>query len=251
MGSNFDRMKYIIVLLLTVFLFTQCKSKVEVYPTSTYDTLGIQWMTIDRANITYYFQGAGAKGASIYTDLHEEAYQKLQDIFKAQLPQKLRFFVWTDWSMAEQRLNRPLGFAVPTATVCHVRANQTLGHEITHILSYWSKGVIPSSYAKFIDEGVSVAFDLRGDDKIGTAKNALKNYTIKSITEIWSGKYRNGPEDLLYPVGGAFIEYLYNLNQPDKFFALLKNQTQNDAETIYGKDELDKMIKDFDRQLGL
>lgn len=244
-------MKNILALIVCASLLAQCKPKVDVYPTSTYDTLGIRWMTIDRNNITYYFQGTGAKGASIYSDMHEEAYNKLQPIFNAQPPKKLRFFVWTDWTKAEQILNHFPGFAIPKECVCHVRANQTLGHEIAHILSYWSNGVEPNFYVRFINEGVAVAFDLKGDNKIGIAKNAIKGYELSSITEIWSGQYRSGPDDLLYPVGGAFIEYLYNLNQPEKFFALLKNQSQDDAEMIYGKEELNLIIQQFDKQLGL
>lgn len=245
-------MRYTLILILCVALFAQCSRNIDVYPTSTYDTLGVQWMTIQRDNIEYYFQGNGVEAASLYTDMHEDAYTRLLPVFEPVLPRKLRFFVWTDRSYGEQALSGSVGFANPIECVCHVRANQTLGHEMTHIMSYWAWGIEPTTYSRFIDEGLAVAFDLRDDDdRVKTAKKALNDYSLNSIRELWLDTQNSAPAELLYPVGGAFMDYLYKLNETEKFKALVKNQTLEDAENIYGKERLDALIADFDSLLGL
>lgn len=247
-------MRYIITAITCALLFAQCTAPdIAVQPTGSYDTLGVQWMTIERNNITYYFQGTGVKGASIFTDLHEEAYEQVNPIFNAKLPQKLRFFVWTDWEAARQLFSIPEdvgGFAVSEECVCHTRADIPLAHEMTHVISYWSGGVEPTTYSKFINEGIAVAFDLEGDDKIETAKEAIAGKGLSSVSQVWNDKNETYA-DILYPVGGAFVDFLYKKNMPDKFFKLIKYQRMEDAEEIYGKAELDALIAEFNGLMGL
>ncbi len=244
-------MRYIISLGILALLFAECKAKIEVYPTGSYDTLGVQWMTIERDHITYYFQGTGKQAGSLFSNFHEEAYEKLGPIFDAKLPTKLRFFVWTDWEMAQEKLGRPLGFAVGNQCVCHIRFNQTLGHEMTHILSYWAQGTPPNSYSRFINEGIAVAHDLSDRDFTTYAKETLKGKGINSIRAFWDGNQQNASEELLYPAAGAFIQFLLSKNTSNKFIRLVKNQHYTDAEAIYGKEQLDSYINEFDTILGL
>ena len=247
-------MRYILILLACSFLFLQCRrADVTVYPTGSYDTLGIHWMTIDRTNITYYFQGTGLKAASIYTDMHEEAYVRVNNVFNAKLPRKLRFFVWTDWQAALTLYNEPAwvgGFAQSKQCVCHQRADMSLGHEMTHVLSYWGDGIPMKTYSRFINEGIAETFDLSETDKIGAAKKVLQGKGYHDVMEIWRDD-ENMPEDILYPVSGAFVQFLYKKNQPDKFFALVKNQTIEDAENIYGKAQLEALMAEFNGLVGL
>jgi hypothetical protein len=243
-------MRYIFLLITCSFLFAQCTGPdVSVYPTASYDTLGIKWTTIERNNIIYYFQGTGVKGASVFTDMHEDAYNTLSKVFNPQLPQKLRFFVWTDHTVAQQKLGKPLGFTVSEECVCFIRTNQSLGHEMTHALSYWAGGIPPTTFSRFVNEGVAVAFDLNGNDKIGTAKAALAGKNVSSVTDFWSGSLQSAPEEVFYPVAGAFIEFLYNQNMPEQFNALLKKQTMENAQSIYGQERLDALIKEFDSRV--
>lgn len=246
-------MKNIILLITVSILFIRCGREKEIHlqPTGTYDTLGVQWTTIERNNMIYYFQGEGEKGPSLFTDLFEEAYEQLDPIFNAQLPRKLRFFVWTDWDMAERVHGHSLSFAVGIKCECHVSVSHPLGHEITHILEYWSGGNPRNTYSKFITEGVAVAFDLEKDDKMKTARQAIVNQSLGSIRDLWLDYSDTAPDELLYPVAGAFIDYIYKLKEPDKFKLLIKNQTLEDAELIYGKERLDALIADFDSELGL
>lgn len=253
-------MKQIIILIACISLFTQCRRIDNDFPNKTvenitrYDTLGLPWLVCERNNIIYYFQDDSTinniNAVFEFTNEHEDAYSTIDQVFKAKLPKKLRFFVWFDRNLAEQKLGSPLGFALPSKCECQTFVSQTLGHEITHILTYWAWGIPPSSYSRFINEGVAVAFDLSGRDKIAAAKTAIAGLNIQSVAEIWlNDEYIS--DEILYPVGGAFMEFLYKKNQPEKFNALIKNQTIEDAEDIYGQAQLEALVKEFDGLLGL
>lgn len=250
-------MKYTIVLIACMLLFAQCKksdsSTDSIQPTGSYDTLGIHWTAIEKDHIIYYFEDFSVQSdyAKNYVDRHEDAYSSLDQVFKSQMPRKLRFFVWNDATLAAQLLGHSLGFTRPEECACYVRPDQTRGHEMTHALTFWSGGVLPTTLTRFVNEGVAVAFDLNGNNKMETAKSAVAGRNIHSVTELWSGSLQSAPEEVFYPVAGAFMDYLYKQNLPDRFNALLKHQTIEEAEDIYGKERLDSLIGDFNSQLGL
>ena len=246
-------MKYTFVLIASVFLFAQCKQAKTIQPTGSYDTLGIKWTVVEEPNITYYFQDFSLQSgyATQYVSYHDYAYTELNATFNAQLPQKLRFFIWSDATLAAQKLNQQLGFTDPYHCTCYVRGDQSIGHEMTHVLSYWAWGRTPTSETRFVNEGVAVAFDLNTYNRIDAAKTAISGQGIHSVTDLWSGSYQNGPEQVFYPVAGAFMDYLYKQNQPALFDSLIKNQTIESAQNIYGKDRLNALIADFDKQIGL
>lgn len=245
-------MRNTIALLMCIFLFAQCR-KHEKYPfASRTDTLGVQWGVVRSNHIDYYFQTADNWTDEVggYVNDHENAYGQLDAIFQAQLPQKLRFYIWTDTALARRTLHEGLGFAIPYVCVVNVRPEQTVGHEMTHVLSYWAGGITPTYVTRFINEGVAVAFDLSSGSKIDQAKSAIKGQNIKSVLDLWTGG-NQASESVLYPVAGAFMEYMYKQNQPGKFDSLIKYQTIASAQTIYGNDQFDKLIADFNKQLGL
>ncbi len=249
-------MKTTLALLACVLLFAQFKkngSDNSIQPTGSYDTLGIHWAVIEQSNIIYYFQDFSSQSgyAKQYVDQHESAYVTLNAIFKAQLPRKLRFFIWADETLAAQLLGHSLGFTVPQQCVCHVRPNQSIGHEMTHVLTYWGGGIPPTAITRFVNEGVAVAFNLNNDNKIESAKSALAGQSVQSVRDFWSGSAQSASEEVFYPVAGAFMDFLYKKNQPTQFNALLKNQTIASAENIYGKAQIDALIAEFDALVGL
>ncbi len=245
-------MKYVIALLMCIVLFAQCH-KYKKYPfASRKDTLGVQWGEVQGTHINYYFQTADNWTDEVggYVSEHEKAYEQIDAVFKAQLPQKLRFFIWTDTALARRTLNQGLGFAVPYECLVNTRPEQTLGHEMTHVLSFWAEGVTPTLYTRFVNEGVAVAFDLSSGSKIDRAKSAIAGQYITSVLALWANG-NNASETVLYPVAGAFMEYMYKQNQPSKFDSLIKYQDIASAQAIYGKDQFDKLIADFNKLLGL
>lgn len=245
-------MKYIIVLIACSFLFVQCRRPEVEETVTTTDTMGIGWGTIARANVTYYFQNVsgGPDIVARFADRYDEAYVFIDQVFKAKLPQKLRFYVWDDTALAVHTLKRSAGFSLPEHCICHIKTDETRGHEMAHVLSYWAGGVPPTKTTKFFNEGIAIAFDLNPENKISKAITAIAGENIKSVAQAWAGQYDTS-DKIMLPLAGAFVDYLYKQNMPDQFNAVIKNQTMENAQMVYGKDKLDKLVADFNKLVGL
>ena len=209
------------------------------------------WIKVESDHILFCFQDTinWTENMNTYIEAHERAYKKLAEIFHPALPRKLLLYVWTDKTLAEKLLHQPLGFTDPGKCICNVHRNQTVGHEMTHALSYWGWGEEPKARTRFVNEGVAVAFDLDDADKTERAKAAVAGKNLHSILEIWEDEAADA--NLLYPVAGAFFQYLYRLSTPEQFKRWMKNQDVADVKRTFGADEFAKIIADFNRQIGL
>jgi len=211
-----------------------------------------KWITIESENIIYHFQDTFDLGLFMnrYIKEHDSAYLRINKIFQAALPQKLVFYVWNNLQLAKKLLGRDLGFTEPQQCICEVHQWQTIGHEMTHALSYWGWGITPIEMTRLINEGVAVAFHLSGRNKYQVARKALEGKGYHSILEIWNDD-QNISADIIYPIGGAFLTYLYRKSTPEQFKELIKNQTIESAKNIYGEEQFNKIIEDFDNMMEL
>lgn len=215
-----------------------------------YSSLEPHWVIIEGKYLTYYFQDTVNISEKVkrYIQLHEEAYVKINETFKAILPNKIVFYVWNDRVLAKQLLHQELGFTNPETCTINVDINQTIGHEITHALSYWGWGYRPENRTSLINEGVAVAFDQNRVDKNEIARKAVTGKNIHSILDVWENVHMD--ENIIYPLGGAFVHYLYTRCTPKQFEKIIKDQTISNARKVLGKQDFDMLIKDFDIQMG-
>ena len=229
------------------------------------------WTIVDAKHITYYFQDTTNMTELVnkYVKDHEEAYIKINSTFQAVLPKKIIFYVWNDKALAKKILGRELGFSNSAKCITNIYIYQTIGHEMTHILSYWGWGFPRIRATQFINEGIAVAFDQSNDDKYKVARQAVTGKNVHTVLDIWNEhtdefdlnlpirdaisnrNSGNNYESILYPVGGAFITYLYEKSSPEQFKNLVKDQTVENAEKIYGKTNFTKMITEFNSLINL
>lgn len=210
------------------------------------------WFSLESTNILYYFQG-NLSDSFLYkrfAEKHQRIYDTLNTIFHDNLSGKIKMYVFTDEAKAKRLLHRDLGFAVPEKLICYVAINQTPGHELTHIMSYWAGGTPPEEISKFINEGVSVFFDFSGRDNFAAATSAAKKYKYtKSILDIWNN-FGSYPDELTYPAAGAFIAYIYNILNPEEFKSLLKKQTVGQLKKILSR-RFSTVIDSFNKEIGI
>ncbi len=177
----------------------------------------------------------------------EDAFVELQEFFRADVPGRIAFYAWNDGADASRVLGRSIGFAVPEKLLIHAAVTQTRGHELTHVLSYHA--ATPEQESRFLAEGTAVAFDLSGRDRLAAAQAAAKRAGARPpvIASLWS---RGGslPEDVVYPIAGAFVEHLVKVGGRDRFLRLLARQTLEEARAIYGGD-FDRIVSDFESTL--
>jgi len=215
-----------------------------------YVSLGPHWIMMEGAHITYYFQDTTNRTNVVkrYIHQHEQAYEQINKTFQATLAKKMVFYVWFDRQLAKQLLSRDLGFTSPRTFTTNAAINQSIGHEMTHTLSYWGWGSPTISSTRFINEGVAVAFDLYLDDKNVSAQKAIAGKNIHSVLDIWNDAYTD--EDIVYPVGGAFVSYLYNKCTPEQFKAIIKDQTIENAQKTLGDKAFETLVTDFNQLIG-
>jgi len=207
------------------------------------------WVTIQSEHFIFHFQDTAAiRSMARFINSHEDAFVRNNKIFQAQLPKKIDYYVWSDATAARRILGAPLGFTVPDLALCNVRTNQTVGHELTHVLSHWGWGLPVQHKSRLINEGVAVCFDGGVRDKDELAATVLKGQPYKSILEIWNNDAEI-PEEILYPVAGAFLGWLHHMLSPEEFRSLIKNQTPAQLQQLAG-DRYAQLIADFNALIG-
>lgn len=203
------------------------------------------WETMETDNVIFHFQNSNSiSDKEEYVSERQKAFSNINSFFQSDLPKKIDFFVWKSNEEAMKVLNTSLGFSKPKYCISHNRDNQTKGHEIAHNISFWLDKA--NTRNRLINEGIGVYFDQTNTNRLEKAKKTVKNKKIDT-KELWiNGK--NYSEQFLYPIAGAFVEYLIEIDK-EKFLELCKNQSYENAELIYGA-VLEKIISEFNKKLN-
>lgn len=219
-----------------------------------YNSVFSDWVTVKTLNFVFHFEDISYIGdIDNYIEDRIKAYNDINAFYKAKLPKKIDFFVWKSEGVAQKKFQKFLGFTNPKYCVSHNKLSQTLGHEIAHTISYWFDKA--NTRNRFINEGIGVYFDCSGANRLAEAKEII-NYQKKinssfssyDVRVFWTNPYEY-PERIMYPIAGAFVEMLaeYNIN---KFLELTKDQTFENAQDIYGRGGLDRLISNFNELLN-
>ena len=214
-----------------------------------YDSFYNSWTIKESKNIRFHFQNMSNWEIKLYIESREKAFNGINKFFDSSLPKKVDFFVWNSRDDARRIVHRNLGFAESPYCIVHSHFNQTKGHELAHVISYFSSVI--SKKTRFINEGTAVCFDLDQSNhyKLTKVKDWIrKNDNKIEIEDIW----RNGkeyPAEILYPLAGLFVQELIDEYGKDKFLEFFKNQTYENAQVVYGI-ELFMFIKEFENKIN-
>ena len=190
------------------------------------------WINVETENIRFHIQpDHGIKDLESYCNKREKAFKEVNTFFQATPYKKIDFFVWSKVEDAPEVVGKRLGFANSELCIINSRTDQTIGHEITHILSDY--GIRPKTKSRLINEGVAVAFDLTNRNRLKLAKGANDaNYSIKELME----KERELPESIIYPIGGALMDFLRRNGSDEQLKQLIKEQTYDQLIAVYGEE---------------
>jgi hypothetical protein len=169
------------------------------------------------------------------------------DFLKVLYPKRLDFYVWESREDAMKILRANLGFSKPNFCIVHTHYQQTIGHEMTHVISNYTSEI--TTKTRFINEGTAVCFDLSNQDKLKLAKDwiAASKKQI-AIKDCWENGEKFG-EEILYPISGLFIKELIDNFGKEKFLEFFKNQTYENAKLVFGN-KLDSVIVDFEKMIN-
>lgn len=208
------------------------------------------WIHVYRNNCVYHFQDTATVQPARYVSDHEAVLNRLVSYFSAVLPKPVSFFVWTNIGEAEQLLGHELAFSQSEYLICHVSPANTPGHELAHVVSRWGCGQLsmPQFDSRFTQEGIAVAFDFSRRRKWKRAK-LLDKQSYPSVTAIWNRE--NVVHDtLLYPIAGAFFEYLLARLKPDVVCAIVRVQCMEGVRTVLGAARFDEIVREFDKEMN-
>lgn len=211
-----------------------------------FDTLYNSWSIRESANFIFHFQDSSmavTSGATLLIKMKEDAYDSINSFFRSKLPKKIDYFIWRDSNYAREVLGRDLAFSDPGLCITHTDRNHTIGHEMTHSISFHATKI--AKRTPLIAEGVCVYFDLSRKNNLAILK--AKNKDPISIAEIWKSRSKQH-EELTYPLGGELVKRLIESFGREKFIKLLANQTYENAKYIYGE-ELDKTLKALEEEI--
>jgi tetratricopeptide (TPR) repeat protein len=189
------------------------------------------WSTISTEHFVFHFEQP-SKVADInqLVSEHENSFSKINSFFKVKIPRKIHYFIWNSDELMKV-FNTPGGFTKSEYCVIHVRYFQSVGHEMTHVFSYYISS-FPYRVG-LINEGIAVYFDQSGRDQLKLARWLLAEHNIHgvSIRELWNDWKRISMDDS-YPLAGAFVKYLIEHGGEAKFKRLLADQRIENARRI-------------------
>jgi len=201
------------------------------------------WKIVETDNFRFHFQNMNDAEIEKYISSREIAYKEINDFFKSSLPKKIDFYVWESKEDAGNILRANLGFSKPDFCIVHTHYQQTIGHEITHVISNFTSVI--SNKTRFINEGTAVCFDQSSQDRLKHVKDwVTKNNKQIVIKDYWENGEKHA-EEILYPLSGLFVKELIDNFGKEKFLEFFKNQTYENAKLVFGN-KLDNVIQEFE-----
>jgi len=196
------------------------------------------WLTYETPHFLFYY----APGSILASDdrivefasQRERAWQYICSYLGIRDRRKIRFFVYDDNDVARRLIGRSAGFAQCTVAIIHARVTQTLGHEITHVLSRAITGRPPPN--RVLDEGLAVWLDLSNRDKFEAASLVLLEGKLPSFAEMLEAS--KGEAEDWYVAAGAFVGYLceaYGVERFKRIWASDSRRFSLDFKRVYGK----------------
>ncbi len=205
------------------------------------------WKLLETQHFRFHFQDMNDADIEKYVALRENAFKGINEFFEGEIPKKIDFFVWQSNDDAKKILKANLGFARPEYCLVHSSYQQTIGHEMTHVISNYSREIEIKTF--FINEGTAVCFDLTVQDRVTPVKKWMAENKMKvSIKECWENE-NYYPVEILYPLSGLFVKALIDNYGNDKFMNFFRNQTYENAKNVFG-DQLDTFIQEFEDKMN-
>ena len=208
------------------------------------------WETFTSEHFIFHYSShlENFDGAA-YARSHEKAYEVISAWFGGGPAEPVKFFVWSDQEEASEAGMPALGFARPELNLVHARVEQTVGHEMTHVIAVHA--LEPTVQVGLINEGTAVYHDQTGRDQLAKARRALADrgeegvkVSVAALWEDWSLL----PTEVSYPLGGAWVKVLVDQGGREKFLEFFTDQSLDHAREVYGAD-LQTWLDEFETAL--
>lgn len=205
------------------------------------------WKIIETNNFRFHFQKMKDSEIQLYMKSREEAFKLINTFFNSSIPKKIDFFVWNSKTAAKEVLKTNLGFSKPNFCIVHTYYQQTIGHEMTHVISNYTSDI--SNKTRFINEGTAVCFDQSNNDRLKQIKDWIASNNKQIVIKDYWANGEKYAEEILYPLSGLFVKELIDNFGKEKFLEFFKNQTYENAKLVFG-DKLDNVIQELENKIN-
>jgi hypothetical protein len=203
------------------------------------------WKTYTSAHFVFYYapDSSLSKPGAVerFASGREEALDAICKYLGVSPQKKITFYAYDNADTAMKLLGRNAGFAEPSKAIVHSQVNQTRGHEVAHVVTYW---VNPAYLrVRLLSEGLAVYLDQSGRDYLKLGRRLLDEGGLPPIDQIMA-QTQSGTG---YQPAGAFVAYLCEVHGLDKFkrlWGVTPETLDQKFQTAYGK-TLSQMEQDW------
>lgn len=207
------------------------------------------WRAEDTEHFEFRFSpGTAARSDHFDTARRERKFRELAAWFGWDDPQPIRYCVWSSSEEAERSGLAPLGYARPAVRLIQARWDQSLGHEMTHVIA--DNALHPVSGTLLIGEGTATYHDGNPVHRLREARRAWRKRPEeirRPLAEVWREPRREDME-YAYEVGAALVEMLVERGGREKFLELYRDPRWGRAVEIYGG-EFEEWVGRFEVEL--
>ncbi len=203
-----------------------------------FDTTYARWTTLRTPHLRLHLSPtAPILDRTAFAEVRERTAMQiaaaLGDTGVVGAPKPIDMFIWDTEAEAHAAGLARVHFARPTVGLTHMTWDQTVGHELAHVITY--RAVRPVTATPMVTEGVAVYFDGSTNDRVEEAAAALAGMgaarvDVRALWNDWSLL----PPGVAYPVAGAVIEALVRSGGMPALRALLREQTLAEARRLHG-----------------
>jgi len=213
------------------------------------------WVTFKSPHFIFHFSSRLENlDRAVFARAREEAYATISNWFGGGPKHAIHFFVWADQAEATAAGMPVLGFSRPEFFLVQCLVQQTVGHEMTHVISHHA--VEPTRTTGLINEGIAIVHDQTGRDTMSRARQAVaaglagsgeSAFVKVGIRALWLD-FSLLDAEYTYPLAGAWVDRLLAKGSKEKFLTFISDQSYANALAVYGA-QLDSWLEEFEGNL--
>lgn len=170
---------------------------------------------------------------------HENAYLRIVDSLQVNFDQLIYIFLYPSDAALYRSTARESGFAINEGNEVHSLwisedDHQTLGHEMAHVISYWTLGEPTQALS---GEGLAVSLDQSGKDFRSLGKDLVNKGKWIPLSNMLGDEWFSRDPSVAYVESGVFVYYLVEKYGITKFQQLYPaSDFPGSLKKIYGMD---------------
>lgn len=172
----------------------------------------------------------------------EKAYQIISQFLSVDIPEKILWYLFPSYEEGKRLLgtlepNQAIPASLTIFTIHGEHHQQTPGHELTHILSFYINDAYTNSY-KFLSEGLACYLDQSGKDYHAVSHNLLNQNQLIPLDKIIDlNDFRKYDPKITYPQATSFMKFLIENYGWERFKTLwlVRKNLKEEFQKIYHK----------------